>query len=64
MANVHNVKSNRWAPFAAHLAEGRASYGKDELLLRIVSLMEMAYAEGKRDAFAVEIKKVRSSSAM
>lgn len=49
MANLHNVKSNRWSLFAAHLAEDRLRYGRDDMLLRIVSLMEMAYAQGLQD---------------
>lgn len=50
MANLHNMKNNRWWPYCAHLGDNKDRYSRDDLVLRVISLMEMAYASGSSEA--------------
>lgn len=53
MANRHNIDQNRWWPYAVSIAENRNKYTHEEILVRIVSLMEMAHSVGAGERRAV-----------
>lgn len=48
MANKSNLKLNKWWGFASGVADRRQDYSFNEMTLRIIQLMELAEAEGRR----------------
>lgn len=46
MANQSNFKDNRWWAYANAIADRRLDHSHEELCIRVINLMEMAYAIG------------------
>lgn len=64
MASRHNINTNRWWPWVVGTAERRRDYSQDEMELRIVQLMETAYAIGKKEGKEEHERTSRKNSAV